>query len=272
VAVGVQNVRVVTEVGESWLMRLDDVSFAYPGSAPVIDSVSLSIPRGVTSIVGPSGCGKSTLLGVIAQFYPPTGGAVVWNSSLVGALDESREHRLGMVFQKDTVLPWLTVAQNVAFGIRNLAIPKREGAERVGHLLRLARLHEVADVHPHQLSGGMRRRVAFLTAVAARPRILLLDEPFSSLDEPTRVAIHSDVLGIVNELDMSVVLVTHDLGEAISLSDRVHILTRRPTRVATTLNIPFGVDRNVLTLRESPEYQELYRQLWHDLRLQIDQQ
>jgi ABC-type nitrate/sulfonate/bicarbonate transport system ATPase subunit len=266
----VQDEHAVTEVGEDWLMRLEGVSFAYPGSAPVIDSVSLPIPRGVTSIVGPSGCGKSTLLGVIAQFYPPTGGQVRWNACLGAGLDETRDRRLGMVFQKDTVLPWLTVAQNVAFGLGNLAISKREQSDRVAHLLKLARLSEVADAHPHQLSGGMRRRVAFLTAVAARPRILLLDEPFSSLDEPTRVAIHGDVLGIVNELGMSVVLVTHDLGEAISLSDRVHILTRRPTRVAVTLDVPFAADRNVLTLRESPAYQELYRQLWHDLRLQID--
>jgi ABC-type nitrate/sulfonate/bicarbonate transport system ATPase subunit len=181
----------------------------------------------------------------------------------------AHELRLGMVFQKDTVLPWLTVAQNVAFGLRNLSLDKDEVKARVDHLLNLVGLADAANTHPNMLSGGMRRRVAFLTAVAARPRVLLLDEPFSSLDEPTRVAIHRDVLGIVREFGMTVVLVTHDLGEAISLSDYVHILTRRPTRVATTLRIPFGPDRDVLTLRETEEYQQLYRNLWRELRLQL---
>lgn len=253
-----------------WVIKLNDVGFGYTADeSPVVDDVALTIPRGITSIVGPSGCGKSTLLGMIAEFYPPTRGDVEWNPAQLAASADPRERQISMVFQKDTVLPWLTVAQNVAFGIRNLQISKDEKRHRVEHLLSLVGLESSADVHPNKLSGGMRRRVAFLTAVASRPRLLLLDEPFSSLDEPTRVAIHADVLQIVHEFGMSVVLVTHDLGEAISLSDHVHVLTRRPTRVATTFEIPFGMDRDILTMRETEQYQSLYRQLWRELRLQL---
>lgn len=253
---------------QEWVVRLDDVGFRYAPDAPlVVERVALTVPQGVTSIVGPSGCGKSTLLGMIARFYPPSSGSVDWNAEAGTRSPDRRE--LGMVFQKDTVLPWLTVAENVAFGLKNLPIGKKEAKERIAHLLNVVGLSDAADVHPNKLSGGMRRRVAFLTAVAARPRLLLLDEPFSSLDEPTRVAIHSDVLEIVREFGMSVVLVTHDLGEALSLSNYVHILTRRPTSVATTLSIPFGPDRDVFTLRETSEYQELYRELWRELRLQL---
>ena len=133
----------------------------------------------------------------------------------------------------------------------------------------LVGLTEFRRAYPYQLSGGMRRRVAFLSGVAPMPQVILLDEPFSALDEPTRVNIHEEVMRIVAELGMAVVLVTHDLSEAISLSDRVCILTKRPAQVAKIVDIPFGKDRDVRALRETNEYQDIYKTLWHELNVQI---
>ena len=174
-----------------------------------------------------------------------------------------------MVFQKDTVLPWLTVTQNVRLFYTLNRERRAEARQVVPELLEMAGLSGFADAYPYQLSGGMRRRVAFITAMAARPRLLLLDEPFSSLDEPTRVAIHQDVLDIIKRLGTTVVLVTHDLAEAASLSDRVLILTNRPARVAADHRMPFGDDRTVIDLRRRPDFLEMYGTLWQDLSLQI---
>jgi ABC-type nitrate/sulfonate/bicarbonate transport system ATPase subunit len=137
-------------------------------------------------------------------------------------------------------------------------------------LLAMAGLEGFEKAYPYELSGGMRRRVAFITAMAAQPRLLLLDEPFSSLDEPTRVAIHQDVLEIVRRLGTSVVLVTHDLAEAASLCDRILILTARPGRVAVECDVPFGPERDMLALREQPDFLALNGRLWHDLSRQIE--
>ncbi|MEX2194316.1 MAG: ABC transporter ATP-binding protein [Thermoleophilaceae bacterium] len=260
--------------GKSWeILTLRDVRFSYPSGTEVLEGVSLSIGAGeIVGIVGPSGCGKSTLLSLIAGLARPTGGRI--SRDLRG----SRRHTLSMVFQKDTVLPWLTVAENVRFFTRF----KRHGArrsrlrrgrdsidDRVEELLEMAGLSDGGDAYPYQLSGGMRRRLAFLTAVAVYPQILLLDEPFSSVDEPTRIGIHQDVFQIARKMDMTALLVTHDLAEAITLCDRVVILSNRPASIASEQEVPFGDNRRMLELRETPEYLEIYARLWHDLTEQI---
>lgn len=251
------------------LVNLSELSYTYPDGTRAVRRVSLRVPeRKVISIVGPSGCGKSTLLAMMAGLLEPTSGAVEWGEQAQQAASQG-QRTFTMMFQKDTLLPWLTVARNVAFGLRYLPLSKQEISERVVRLLALGRLEDFANSFPYQLSGGMRRRAALLAAVAPFPRLLLLDEPFSALDEPTRVELHRDVRDIVVELGMSVVLVTHDLAEAITLSDEVHILTKRPGHVAATHRIPFGVERDVMSLRETSTYEELYGRLWRDLRVQI---
>jgi NitT/TauT family transport system ATP-binding protein len=249
-------------------VRLRNVSYSYPGSVEAVQDLSLDLAEGsITAIVGPSGCGKSTLLSLIAALVRPSAGAIERAASRGdGRLPVS------LVFQKDTLLPWLTVEQNagLAFRFRSGASVKRaERADWIRHLLELAKLAEFRSAYPHQLSGGMRRRLAFVTAVAPRPRLLLLDEPFSSVDEPTRVAIHQDVLNIVRESMMTTLIVTHDLAEAISLSDRVVLLTRRPARIAEFREMPFGRDRDVLQLRQSPQYLSEYGELWSGLSREI---
>jgi ABC-type nitrate/sulfonate/bicarbonate transport system ATPase subunit len=147
--------------------------------------------------------------------------------------------------------------------------PDSQLDERVQELLAVGGLSDYADAYPYQLSGGMRRRVAFLAAVAPDPQILLLDEPFSSVDEPTRIGIHQDAYRITRMMEMTTVLVTHDLAEAITLCDRVVILSRRPSAVSKEYVIPFGESRQMLKIRETDEYLALYKSLWHDLGAQI---
>lgn len=262
-------------------VTFEDVHFAYEDGTKVVDGISLRIETGTTvGIVGPSGCGKSTLLGLVAALLQPTSGFVERRAP------EAGRHPLAMVFQRETLLPWLTAEENVRmyalFGTHGIPRSRlaralsRSGSEksrlldsRVGRLLESVGLADAGKKYPYQLSGGMRRRLAFLTAVAPDPQILLLDEPFSSVDEPTRVAIHQDVYRITRSMGMTTVLVTHDLAEAVSLCDRVVILTNRPTRIARDLTIDFGPDRVMMELRETPTFLELYGKLWHDLRAQI---
>jgi NitT/TauT family transport system ATP-binding protein len=219
----------------------------------------------VTAIIGPSGCGKSTLLHLLAGLLHPTSGGIQFN------LDERNErHRLAMVFQQDTLLPWLTVRDNVSLYYKyHRSRRTADTAAKIDELLDLVNLSSFARAYPKQLSGGMRRRVAFLSSVAAEPQVLLLDEPFSSVDEPTRIGIHQDVLRIVRALNMTTVLVTHDLAEAVSLANQVVILSARPGTVAAMHKIPFGGERDVLTLRDEPLFLEIYGRLWRDLSRQI---
>jgi ABC-type nitrate/sulfonate/bicarbonate transport system ATPase subunit len=245
---------------------LEDVRFVYPTGTVALDGLSLTIPQGrVTGVVGPSGCGKSTMLQLLSRLAAPTSGSIRLN------VDRSGDrHDVAMVFQQDTLLPWLTAAENVGLYYRfHRPRDRRQLQQEIRTLLEMIGLDQFADAYPNQLSGGMRRRVAFLAGVAPRPQLLLLDEAFSSVDEPTRVIIHQEVLRIVRELNMTTVLVTHDLAEAISLSDQVVIFSARPGRVAATYEVPFGADRNVLELRDRPEFLALYGELWKELSAQI---
>jgi ABC-type nitrate/sulfonate/bicarbonate transport system ATPase subunit len=144
-------------------------------------------------------------------------------------------------------------------------VPPAERREWTDSLLRMAGLEDFRKSYPRALSGGMRRRVALLTALAVRPATLLLDEPFSALDEPTRVELVADVLKLAYEYGVSVILVTHDLAEAISIADRIVVMSARPGRIRSVFDVGFGHDRDVFTLRETPEYADLYPRLWHEL-------
>lgn len=246
------------------LLSINDLVFRYPDGTIALDGVNLEIPEGsISALCGPSGCGKSSLLSLIAGIRKPTAGAITWHRFT----NSNGSHQLAMVFQKDTVLPWLTVEENVAlYGRLNKG---RGDAALVDELINLAGLDAFRRAHPNRLSGGMRRRLQFISAMAAAPRLILLDEPFSALDEPTRIAIHQDVLLIVRRLGTTVVVVTHDLAEAASLCDEVYIMSARPGRVAQRHEVPFGRDRDLLDLRHEPEFLSLYGQLWDGLSAQI---
>lgn len=248
------------------------VGYSYPTGLQVIEGLDLNITRGRSiGIVGPSGCGKSTVLSLIAGLRHAQAGQVRLTP------DQSGRHLLSMVFQKDTVLPWLTVEQNVRLHYsfrkakgRRRGPSRNEIDDKIRELIAMVHLEGFEKAYPYQLSGGMRRRVAVLTSVAAFPQVLLLDEPFSAIDEPSRVAIHQDVFNIVRELGITTVLVTHDLAEAASICDEVYIMGPRPTFVFSRHEVPFGDERDMMSLRERPDFLELYSLLWRDLHLQID--
>jgi NitT/TauT family transport system ATP-binding protein len=259
-----------TPMKPDWLLRMKGVSYRYPGGVEAVTDLNFEIGAGeVVSLIGPSGCGKSTMVSIVSGLRKATG-TLEWNPAHVAEAANAQQRMVNVVFQRDTVLPWLSVERNIAFGLKYLPLSKTEKAERVDILLTMGGLHDFRSAHPHQLSGGMRRRVALLTGVAPRPKLLILDEPFSALDEPTRIGIHADLLRMTHELGMSILLVTHDLSEAVSLSDHVCVFTRRPGTVASLVDIPLGRDRDVHHVRNTPDYQTLYQDLWETLWRQIE--
>jgi len=256
-----------TSADAEFLVRLDDIVYSYAPDKEVLSGVNLGIHSGeFISIVGPSGCGKSTLLSLIAGLAKPDSGAIRW----AGGMSRSKTRPLfTLVFQKDTLLPWLSVEKNVSFGLRYLDITKEEAAARTDQLLSLVDLNHVRHQYPGKLSGGQRRRVSLLMGIAPLPHVLLLDEPFSALDEPTRIGIHAELLKMTHEMGITTILVTHDIGEAVSLSDRVCVMSSSPSRVASDIPMSFEEPRDMMMIRELPGYQKSYSEVWRDLRLQI---
>jgi ABC-type nitrate/sulfonate/bicarbonate transport system ATPase subunit len=248
------------------VVSLRDVGYTYPGGVEATAHLDLDLHSDeILSVIGPSGCGKSTLLRLVSGLAEPTAGSV--RTDLPRTPDR---HQLSMLFQQDTLLPWMSVEDNVGlyFRLHRRQFSTKDINERVGRLLDMVGLSDFAKAYPKHLSGGMRRRVALLAAVAPWPQVLLLDEPFSAVDEPTRIGIHQDVLQIVRELHIATILVTHDLAEAITVADRVALLSFRPARVVRTFDTGFGRDRDVRSLRVLDSYSQLYAQVWEGLNEQ----
>ncbi|AOB37189.1 ABC transporter ATP-binding protein [Bordetella holmesii] len=245
------------------MIRLEHVGKVYhgrQGSTHAVGDVSLDIEQGeFVSIVGPSDCGKSTLLNMMAGFLPPSSGRIHVDGQFVQG---KVPPRLGYIFQKDTLLPWYTVSKNVALGLDFMGVRADEIAARVKRLLELGHLEDFAHAYPHQLSDGMRRRVALLMSLAVEPRILLLDEPFGALDTHTKTHLHRELGEIWRSLGQTIVMVTHDLDEAITLSDRVIVLSGPPSRVLLDERIIIEHPRDVFTLRETPQFTAHVQSLW----------
>jgi NitT/TauT family transport system ATP-binding protein len=260
----------LTPVLPDELITATGLSYRYPSGLEVLRDISLSVGKSqVVSIVGPSGCGKSTLLSVLAGIRRPAAGSVTW--SAMRDTSSVKRQRVTMLFQRDTLLPWRTVAGNIELALRCSGVNGREAKIRVDEMLEIVGLREFRKSRPAELSGGMRRRAGLGVALAPRPELVLMDEPFSALDEPTRLLLHNEVLRIASESVVSLLLATHDLGEAVSLSERVYVLSRRPTTCCAVYDIDLGGSgtRDVLALREETRYQELYARVWSTLRMQI---
>lgn len=251
-------------------ISVENVSFGY-GDTSVIEKLDLSFGSGETvGIVGPSGCGKSTLLRLIAGFQQPHDGRIAKR------LDPSLHCPISMMFQSDTLVPWMTAEQNVLLFSKfrrwrrsALRTSKAELKTKAEELFAMVHLEEATRKYPYQMSGGMRRRLAFATAVAPNPQVLLLDEPFTSVDEPTRIKIHQDVFNSVKELNLTTILVTHDIAEAVSMCDRVVILSRRPAMIVAEHRMPFGDVRDMKVLRDKPAFMQVYGDVWRDLSGQL---
>jgi NitT/TauT family transport system ATP-binding protein len=214
-------------------------------------------------IVGPSGCGKTTLLRIVAGLEQPSAGAVE-----VVRADRGRPIN-AMIFQGESIFPWMTVWDNAADGLAIRGVAKREIAEVVGHYLERTGLTRFADSYPHQLSGGMKQRVAIARAFANDPEILLMDEPFSALDEQNKTLLQQEWLRIWEETKKTVLFITHSVDEAVTLGDRIMIMTAQPGRAKATIDVPFARPRSVLDLRAEPAYGELIYRIWGDLRDEV---
>ena len=229
------------------------------GDLLVLNDISFNVKKGdFVCIVGPTGCGKSTLLSIIAGLEKQTSGEVL------------KKGEIGYMLQTDSLLPWRTIYKNVLFGLEIRKIKTLENEKYAQELLKKYNLYEFKEKYPNQLSGGMRQRVALIRTLATRPSILLLDEAFSALDYQTRIMVTNDIFQILKNEKITAVMVTHDISEAISMSDRVVVLTNRPGTVNKIHEIDFEMEnRNPINCRESPKFSKYFDTIWKELDVHV---
>ena len=230
---------------------------------PVIADLSLTLEQGqIISIVGPSGCGKTTLLNTLCGLLAPDAGHIRWHGREV----RGQPQNVGYMLQKDLLLPWRTALGNTMLGLEIRGVGAAEAENRSRAMLDQLGLHGFVDHYPSTLSGGMRQRVALARTLVNDPDVLLLDEPFAALDFQSKLLIENDMVGLVRQRGRSLLLITHDIEEAVSLADRVIVLSKRPTRVKAVYEIEFGGDRDdMIALRENPDFSHYVRRIWADL-------
>ena len=241
------------------IVELSDVYksfFTNKGELLVLDGFNLTLKKGeILGILGPSGCGKSTILNILSSLLNPTSGIININGNI------------GYMFQRDHLLEWRNIIDNITIGLEIQKKITPESIDNIHTLLKKYDLWNFRHHYPHQLSGGMRQRVALIRTLATKPDILLLDEPFSALDYQTRLQVSDDVYKIIREEHKEAILVTHDISEAISMVDRVLILSHRPASVKSTYDITLTVEgeKTPLTARKAPEFKDYFNILWKEL-------
>jgi NitT/TauT family transport system ATP-binding protein len=256
-----------TGAGSQPLVQIHGLGRAFETAAgPVIaiHDIDLDLRQGeFLAIVGPSGCGKTTLLRIIAGLETPTSGAIETSGISGDHLGNA------MVFQGRSVFPWMTVEQNAAYGLSIRGSNKKDKSTIVDRLLDTVGLSGYRKAYPHQLSEGMRQRVAIARALAVDPELLLMDEPFGSLDEQTRFILQDEVLRIWQETRKTVVVVTHSIDEALTLADRVVVMTAHPGTVKDVVPVTLARPRDQATMRSDPEFARLFARIWESLRAEV---
>lgn len=249
-------------------LQIRDLTVGYGGHR-VLHQVSLEVPAGsFVSLVGPSGCGKTTLLRTIAGLMYPASGEL----HLLGEPVRRSSPEVGFLFQEDALLPWRTARENAALGLRFRGVPRPEALRQADGWLERVGLGGFGAHYPYALSGGMKKRVALAQVLAARPRVLLMDEPFASLDAIVRGLLEADFLSLVRETGVTVLLVTHDLEEALLLSERVALMSAGPAaRITRVYPVPFSYPRDLIGLRAAPGFGQLLQQVWTDLQREVAQ-
>lgn len=244
------------------LIQLRDVGKRFRRKGSVVEAVSdvdVAIQRGeIVCIVGPSGCGKSTMLNMISGLMEPSEGHVIYDGNPVSGPNT----RVGYITQKDNLMPWKTVHANTAMSLEIQGKPKSEINERVDQILDLVGLSGFQESYPSELSGGMRKRVTLARTLVYDPDTLLADEPFGALDAQLKLVLQEELLRIAAATKKTVVFVTHDITEAITIGDRVLVFTRRPGRIRLSRDIPLPRPRDVFRMRFSEGFGELHEELW----------
>jgi NitT/TauT family transport system ATP-binding protein len=241
------------------MLDVTGISHTYGSGAKAhtaLGSITFSVEKGeIVCIVGPSGCGKSTLLRAVSGLLRPTGG----ESRFMGQVIDAVPHELAFVFQEysKSLFPWLTVRGNVAFPLKAQGMPRKKRDQVVDEALGWVGLADAVEKYPWQLSGGMQQRVAIARALVCQPALLMMDEPFASVDAQTRADLEDLLLRVRREYDTTVLLVTHDIDESVYLSDRVLVLSKAPSTVVSTLTVPLGAERDQITTKETDEFVHL---------------
>lgn len=244
----------------------------YPGKrgepgTPALDGVDFELRQGeFVALLGPSGCGKSTLLNMVAGLVAPTEGTLLFEGAAIAGPNTS----IGYMTQRDSILPWRTVRQNIELPLSIRGVKRAEQNERVDHYIELVRLQGFEDAYPSALSGGMRKRVGLAQALVYEPDTLLLDEPFGALDALLRLKLHEELVAIVDRLGTSALLVTHDMDEAVTLADRVVVMSARPARIAAEIPVGFPRADRGQAIQGTEEYAEVRRRVWRELSRVID--
>jgi NitT/TauT family transport system ATP-binding protein len=252
------------------MLEFRNVSFSFPGRrgrVEVLHDVSFSCKEDeIVAVIGPSGCGKSTLLSLAVGLRKPTAGVVLVDGKPVKGADR----RLGMLFQQSTLLPWRSVVENVELGLEIRGEPKAERRKRALALMKQYGLAGFERKYPHALSGGMQKRAALAQTLAIEPSVLLLDEPFAALDAQTRVVIENDVVKICRAGKRTMLLVTHDIAEAVSMADRVLVLSRRPATVKEIYVTPLSRQAaSVADVPSMPEFTQFFKRIWDALDISV---
>jgi NitT/TauT family transport system ATP-binding protein len=244
------------------MLKLSNVSKRYGNSPPVLQQIDTVIDQGeFVSLIGPSGCGKSTLLKLISGLTSPGSGNIL----IDGMTPVQARRNMSYIFQDATLLPWRTVARNVGLGLELEHVSRKVREQTVQSLIELVGLSHVSRAYPRQLSGGMKMRVSVARALATKPNLLLMDEPFGALDEMTRDRLNEELLRLRAEQDWTAVFVTHSVAEAVFLSTRIIVLAPSPGRIAQEITIPLPFPRTSVT-RESEQFESLVTEVSRALR------
>lgn len=247
-------------------LKIEDVHHIYfskDSTTTALDNISLTIGEGeFISFLGPSGCGKTTLLSIIAGLFRPTEGTVTIDGKLV---DKARSY-IGYMLQQDYLFPWKTIEENILVGLQIMKKETEQTKNEALALLEEIGLKGVESFYPMQLSGGMRQRAALVRTLATNPKILLLDEPFSALDYQTKLKLEDLVQETLREYQKTALLVTHDIGEAIAMSDRIYLFSSKPGRIAKTFEVPSELrELTPFDARQHPTYSQLFQEIWKEL-------
>lgn len=248
------------------VLEVKNISKKYQGKQGEIlalNDVNFYVNSGeLFSVIGPSGCGKSTLFSIIAGLEDKSSGEIYIEKEKVDGISP----KIGYMLQKDCLLEWRTILKNITFGLEVKGKLSKENLEYAKDLLKKYNLYEFKDKYPSELSGGMRQRVALIRTLAVKPKILLLDEAFSALDYQTRIMVTNDIYAILKKEKVTTIMVTHDISEAISMSDRVLVLTKRPGAVKKIHTIDFEMDnRTPINCRQNPKFTKYFDTLWREL-------